>query len=139
MPLVWLACLGAQRLPARSHTGWLAWLLTRRAMLWLGAVSYPLYLVNEPAQKLLGRALAAGAQGDAAWFAAWWVPMAVAVPIGLAWLLHVGVELPAMRRRRAAGGRVASPPADALCAAPKWISRIRSLRPRIPMSRSPTG
>ncbi len=135
VPLLWVACLAAQ---ARLRgMGSLAWLLTRPEMLWLGAVSYPLYLVNEPVQKLLGRALAAVAQGDAARFSAVWIPAALLLPVGLAWLLHVGVERPAMRRLR--GGRVAAGPVDGLCAAPKWISPTRLPGSRIPTSRSRTG
>jgi peptidoglycan/LPS O-acetylase OafA/YrhL len=137
VPLLWVACLAAQSLPRQTRTAWLAGLLTRREMLWLGAVSYPVYLVNEPVQKLLGRALALAARGDGAWFSAFWVPAALLLPLGLAWVLHVGVEVPAMRRFR--GPRVAAAPADGLFAAPGWISQTRSPRPRTPMSRSRTG
>jgi peptidoglycan/LPS O-acetylase OafA/YrhL len=137
VPLIWVAVLAAQARPGRTHTVWLAHLLTRPEILWLGAVSYPLYLVNEPAQKLLGRALAAAAQGDAALFSALWIPGAVLLPVGLAWLLHAGIEVPAMRRRRAP--RVARSPPDGLCAAPEWISPTRSPNSRTRMSRSRTG
>jgi len=137
VPLLWVVCLAAQRRPRHTHTGWLAWLLTRREVLWLGAISYPLYLVNEPVQKLLGRALALAAQGDGAWFSAVWVPGALLLPLGLAGLLHVRIEGPAMRRF--AGARVAPSPRDSLCAAPGWISRTRLPKSRIPTSRSRTG
>jgi peptidoglycan/LPS O-acetylase OafA/YrhL len=102
VPLVWLACLAAQLLPRQTATGWLAWALTRREMLWLGAVSYPLYLVHAPVQKLLGRALAVASGGDAAWFTALWLPASLLLPLGLAWLLHVWVEVPTMQRYRGA-------------------------------------
>ncbi len=138
VPLLWVACLAAQCRPRATRTGWLAWLLTRREMLWLGALSYPLYLVNEPAQKLLGRALAAAAHGDGVAFSAAWVPGALLLPLGLAWLLHVGVELPAMQRFRDRA-RVAASRHDGLCAAPGWISRIPSRTLRTRMSRSRTG
>jgi peptidoglycan/LPS O-acetylase OafA/YrhL len=143
VPLLWVACLAAQCCPQATRTGWLAWLLTRRATLWLGAVSYPLYLVNEPAQRLLGRALAGAAGGDAAWFSAVWVPGALLLPLGLAWLLHIGIEVPAMRRfhsgARIADGGVVATRGDSLCAAPEWTSPIRSSKSGIPTSRSPTG
>ncbi len=143
VPLVWLACLAAQAWPRRTGTGWLAWLLTRREMLWLGALSYPLYLVHAPVQKLLGRALADAAQGDAAWFSMIWLPASLLLPLGLAWLLHVWVEVPAMRRfrpgRRVAPAGVAAAPADSLFAAAGWISQTPSPKPRTPMSRSTTG
>jgi peptidoglycan/LPS O-acetylase OafA/YrhL len=143
VPLVWLACLAAQAWPLRTGTGWLAWLLTRREMLWLGAVSYPLYLVHAPVQKLLGRALADAAQGDAALFSAIWLPASLLLPLGLAWLLHEWVEAPGMRRfrpgRRVAPVGVAPAPADSLFAAAGWISQTPSPKPRTPMSRSRTG
>ncbi len=153
VPLLWVACLAAQLRPRRTRTSWLAWILTRPELLWLGAVSYPLYLVNEPVQKLLGRTLAVAARGDGGWFSLFWVPCALLLPLGLAWALHVGIERPAMRRSHgsrprlpgsaAAGARVAAAPADGLCAAPKWTSPTRSprrptTRP-LPMSRSRTG
>jgi peptidoglycan/LPS O-acetylase OafA/YrhL len=139
VPLVWLACLAAQLLPRQTATGWLAWALTRREMLWLGAVSYPLYLVHAPVQKLLGRALAVASGGDAAWFTALWLPASLLLPLGLAWLLHVWVEVPTMQRFRGAPRGVAHAPADGLFAAPGWISQIPSPKPRTPMSRSRTG
>jgi peptidoglycan/LPS O-acetylase OafA/YrhL len=143
VPLLWVACLAAQRRPRETGAGWLRWLLTRRAMLWLGAISYPLYLVNEPAQQVFGNALANMARGDRLRFAAFWVPGALLLPIALAWLLHVGIEVPTMRRFRAAGrvalAGVAPGPADSLCAAPGWVSRIRSRKSRTPTSRSRTG
>ncbi len=139
VPLVWLACLAAQCLPGRTGTGWLAWLLTRRALLWLGAVSYPLYLVHAPVQKLLGRALAVASGGDAAWFSAIWLPASLLLPVGLAWLLHVWVEVPTMRWAKGGPTGVAPGPADGLFAAPGWISQIRFPKPRTPMSRSRTG
>jgi peptidoglycan/LPS O-acetylase OafA/YrhL len=138
VPLLWVACLAAQCWPRQTRSGWLAWLLTRRVVLWLGAVSYPLYLVNEPAQKLLGRALAGAAGGNAAVFSAAWMPGALLLPLGLAWLLHVKVELPAMQRFRGRP-RVAAARPDGLCAAPEWISRTRSRMLRTRMSRSRTG
>jgi peptidoglycan/LPS O-acetylase OafA/YrhL len=143
VPLVWLACLTAQAWPRQTGMGWLTWLLTRREMLWLGAVSYPLYLVHAPVQKLLGRALAGAAQGDAALFSAIWLPASLLLPLGLAWLLHEWVEAPGMRRfrpgRRVAPLGVAAAPADSLFAAAGWISQTPSPKPRTPMSRSRTG
>ena len=50
------------------------------ALVWLGAVSYCLYLVNEPVQKLLGVTLASLVRGDAALFTAVWIPGAVVLP-----------------------------------------------------------
>ena len=83
----------------------LAAVLQSRALVWLGAVSYCLYLVNEPVQKLLGVTLAMSVQGNAALFTAVWVPGAVALPVIAAWWLHVWIETPALRWGRAVARR----------------------------------
>jgi peptidoglycan/LPS O-acetylase OafA/YrhL len=80
--------------------GWLAAVLQSKPMLWLGAVSYSIYLANEPVQKLLGVALAVLAQGNATLFIATWIPGSVMLPILAAWSLHEWVELPAQRYGR---------------------------------------
>jgi peptidoglycan/LPS O-acetylase OafA/YrhL len=111
-PLVWTLCLTAQLgsspLQRKPGTHWvvafagmtmgmLATVLQSRALVWLGAVSYCLYLVNEPVQKLLGVTLASLVQGDAALFTAVWIPGAVVLPILAAWWLHAWIEAPALR------------------------------------------
>lgn len=105
-PLAWLLCLslqalpaGALRLPAR--------LLAAPALLWLGAISYPLYLVNEPVQRALGVALAAVARGNGALFSLLWLPGALLLPLLLAAGLHGAVELPFQRRGRDLARRLA--------------------------------
>ena len=65
--------------------GLLAATLRSRPLVWLGAVSYCIYLVNEPVQKLLGVTLALVVQGDATLFTALWLPGAVVLPILAAW------------------------------------------------------
>jgi peptidoglycan/LPS O-acetylase OafA/YrhL len=104
-PLLWAVCLTS--LWPGSRAGWLtAKLLCLPPLLWLGAVSYPLYLIHAPIQR--GLMLAAGgfAGGDLWRFAWLWVPPAILLPILAAWLLHHLVELPgqswAQRRRPAA-------------------------------------
>ncbi|MDE2007131.1 MAG: acyltransferase [Rhodospirillales bacterium] len=87
-PLVWTAALMAER----GALPWLGAMLRLPAARWLGAVSYPLYLVNEPVQKLLGVALAGAAGGDAAAFTLAWLPLAAVVPLLAAWGLHLGIE-----------------------------------------------
>jgi peptidoglycan/LPS O-acetylase OafA/YrhL len=64
---------------------------------WLGAVSYCVYLVNEPVQKVVGVVLAIAVQGDAALFTALWIPGAVTLPVLAAWGLHAWIEAPALR------------------------------------------
>src|SRR5579871_2481006 len=75
-------------------------LLCSRVLVWLGAVSYCIYLVNEPVQKLLGIGLAVLARGDATLFSALWLPSATLLPILVSWWLHEWIELPAQRYGR---------------------------------------
>jgi peptidoglycan/LPS O-acetylase OafA/YrhL len=112
-PLLWTLCLAAQMRPAARPLRPLARVLTSRALVWLGAISYPLYLVNEPVQKLLGIALAMLVSGNAAVFDVLWMPLAIGVPIIAAWWLHNAVEVPAQRWGRSVAGR-ADPKAPAL-------------------------
>lgn len=96
-PLAWTLCLGAQHRPDLPGLRTLAALLRSRVMLWLGALSYSLYLANEPVQKLLGLLLAGCVRGNGAVFTALWLPGAVLLPIGLAAALHAWLEVPAQR------------------------------------------
>jgi peptidoglycan/LPS O-acetylase OafA/YrhL len=114
-PVVWTACLAAQvvpSLPGRQIPGGsvlvatrttlraLAALLQSPPLVWLGAVSYCIYLVHEPVQRLLGIMLAALVRGDATLFTALWIPGTVALPVLAAWWLHGRVEVPAQRYGR---------------------------------------
>ncbi len=108
-PLVWTACLIAQRGrdagPGSWGLGWLAAMLRTPPLLRLGAMSYCIYLVNEPVQKLLSLAFALTAGGNGVLFTALWVPGAVLLPLALAKLLHARVEQPALRAGRELAGR----------------------------------
>jgi peptidoglycan/LPS O-acetylase OafA/YrhL len=122
-PVAWTLCLAVQcsilPRPLREGAGgrglgrgsidplslssplrWVAAVLQSRSLVWLGAVSYCTYLVNEPVQKLLGVALAMLAHGDATLFTALWIPGAIILPILAAWWLHEWIELPAQRYGR---------------------------------------
>jgi len=93
-PLVWMVCLLAERSDrsAPRLLAPLAAVLRLPVMQWLGAMSYALYLVNEPVQKLLGLGLARVAHGNAILFSALWLPGATALPLAIAWALHVTIE-----------------------------------------------
>src|SRR5262249_12226558 len=124
-PVVWTACLAAQAaspalLSARAALRAVAAVLQSRVLVWLGAVSYCIYLVNEPVQKLLGMMLTLVVNGAAALFTALWIPSAVALPILVSWGLHVWIERPAQRRGRvmAFAARSSSSGAPVLRAAP---------------------
>ena len=102
-PLVWTLCLAAQRHPERLAL--IAIPLRWRAMQVLGALSYPLYLANEPIQKALGCLLVPLTHGDPALFTALWLPLAALLPLGAAAWLHRYVETPASRWGRALAHR----------------------------------
>jgi hypothetical protein len=91
VPLAWALVILAQR----HHWGAM---LEHRAIKYLGAISCPLYLVNEPVQRGLAMVLAPLVQGDAETFTALWLPLAVLVPLAVAAALHHGVELRFMRQ-----------------------------------------
>lgn len=96
-PLVWTMCLAVDLRPGATLSTHLGWMLRSRPLQWLGAISYSLYLVNEPLQKLAGLFVAWIAQGDSWYFTALWAPMALLPPIGIAALLRRWVERPALR------------------------------------------
>ena len=104
-PLVWTGCLAAQIWPSHAALRPLATTLCSRPLVWLGAVSYCVYLINEPIEKPLGVMLASMTGGDAALFTALWLPAAVTLPLLAAWWLHVWIEAPALRRGRAIARR----------------------------------
>jgi peptidoglycan/LPS O-acetylase OafA/YrhL len=109
-PLLWALCLAAQIVPARLT--WVARPLQCRIMQWFGAVSYPIYLANEPIQKALGYWIGLFAAGDGVVFTLLWLPAASLLPIGAAALLHHHVELPAQRRGKAWARGVSITPAS---------------------------
>lgn len=96
-PLVWTFCLGAEL----GLVAPLAVLLRHKVLLWLGAVSYPLYIAHEPIHKVLCMVLSRVAGGDGVVFTLLWLPSAILLPLAVAWWLHRAVELPAQRWGRA--------------------------------------
>jgi peptidoglycan/LPS O-acetylase OafA/YrhL len=126
-PLVWSVCLAAQLRPTLFGLGLLNRSLRSRTALWLGAISYPIYLVNEPIHKALTPLVSRFAAGDALTFTLIWIPAAVLLPIVVSAWLHKHIEAPAMRWRQA---RIApafrcllEPPAGTECQAPVTASK----------------
>jgi peptidoglycan/LPS O-acetylase OafA/YrhL len=105
-PFVWTVGLSAQMAPRLPGLRWITAVLSSPLLLWLGAVSYCIYLINEPVQKALGVTLAALCRGDGALFTACWLPGAILLPLGLGWLLHITVEQAGQRWGRRVSGRV---------------------------------
>ena len=104
-PMAWVICLAAQAVRGRMGGSWcglreLGALLSSLTLRRLGAISYCLYLVNEPIQKLLGVTLAQMVDGRSTLFTLLWVPGAVMIPVCVAWWLHFLIEVPALHRGR---------------------------------------
>jgi len=119
-PLVWTVCLAAQLRPDLGVLRPLALLLRSRLLLWLGALSYCIYLTNEPVEKVLGLALAACVGGNGAAFSAIWLPGAVVLPVLVSVGLHRWVETPALHRGRRYARQIAG--AAALEARPGTVA-----------------
>ncbi len=113
-PLVWTLCLAAQLRPDLAPLRPLHRVLRSPPLLWLGAVSYCVYLVHEPLQKLLCIALAHCAGGNAALFTAIWLPAAIVLPLLAAWWLHAAIEVPALRYGRRMAQRALAVPRRAV-------------------------
>jgi len=90
----WTILLLAQRHP---HMPLLPGLLDSRIAQYLGAISYPLYLVNQPVQRGCAMLIAPLIHGSAMLFSVFWLPVALIAPVLGAMALHHWVEIPAMR------------------------------------------
>jgi peptidoglycan/LPS O-acetylase OafA/YrhL len=90
VPLAWGVAMLAQR---RAWGG----ILEHQYVLYLGAISYPLYLVNEPVSRALALAVAPWVDGNGLAFTLIWLPLAMAGALGVAAALHHGIELRFMR------------------------------------------
>jgi peptidoglycan/LPS O-acetylase OafA/YrhL len=101
VPLLWTACLicEAPRIPRPFRP--LARALNAAALQWFGRISYPLYLIHLPVQRLLMLAVAPAAGGNWAHFSLLWGPPAILLPVMAAHALHHRVELPCWRWSRA--------------------------------------
>ncbi|HEX3982536.1 MAG TPA: acyltransferase [Acidisoma sp.] len=99
VPVIWTLCLGAER-----PKGWidraLRRLLTTPPLLWCGGISYALYLIHAPLQRLLMLWLAPLVHGDWQRFTLLWLAPAVALPILSAAMIHTWVEEPVRRWSR---------------------------------------
>lgn len=104
-PLVWTLCLSAQIAPTRPLLGTVAATLRSRPLQWLGLVSYGIYLVNEPVQRVVGSLLVPVTGGDGAAFTALWIPLAILLPVLAAAALYRLAEEPGQRWGRAVARR----------------------------------
>ncbi len=106
VPLFWTACLLCEAATAPLPLRLLAAILKAAPLQWFGRISYPLYLIHAPIQRLLMLALAPVAAGRWPLFTLLWGPAAVLAPLLAAYALHRWVERPCWRWSR---GRAQSP------------------------------
>jgi peptidoglycan/LPS O-acetylase OafA/YrhL len=111
-PIGWTFCLAVQMNPGAIGLRQASALLCSRKARYLGAISYCVYLVNEPIHKVAGEVLSRIAGGDDRLFAVLWIPLSIGLPLLAAAWLHTHLEAPALRwgrgvARRLSSGRVA--------------------------------
>jgi peptidoglycan/LPS O-acetylase OafA/YrhL len=99
-PLIWTVCLAVQLCTRPRILRVLAQALGSRVCLWLGAISYCVYLVNEPIHKVAAGVLAGFVHGDGLLFTVMWIPAAIGLPVLVSAGLHICLEQPALRRIR---------------------------------------
>ncbi|MDE8344739.1 MAG: acyltransferase [Acidocella sp.] len=90
IPLIWCAILFAQMHKSGA-------LLDHKVLQYLGAISYPLYLINEPVQRGLALLIAPLSRG-ATGFTLFWLPASVGLSLIAAAALHHGVERRFMKK-----------------------------------------
>jgi peptidoglycan/LPS O-acetylase OafA/YrhL len=112
-PLAWTLCLMVQMRPDATGLRFAGVLLRSRTARYLGAISYCLYLVNEPIHKIVGSALSQLTAGNSALFTALWIPLALGLPFLVSAWLHVYLEAPVLRWGRRAASRIALRPVPA--------------------------
>jgi peptidoglycan/LPS O-acetylase OafA/YrhL len=96
-PLAWTFCLVVQMRPDIIGLRRVNARLSSRIARYFGAISYCVYLVNEPIHKVLGETLSRFADGDSLLFTNLWIPLAVGLPLLAAAGLHTWLEAPALR------------------------------------------
>jgi peptidoglycan/LPS O-acetylase OafA/YrhL len=112
VPLLWTVCLACEAARMPSLLRPLARILGATPLQWLGRISFPLYLIHMPIQRLLLLAIARATGSDATEFSLLWGPVAVLAPLIVAHALHRWVEAPCWQwsRRRAQSLRTARQP-----------------------------
>jgi peptidoglycan/LPS O-acetylase OafA/YrhL len=101
-PLGWTLCLLTEMCPVVPGLRQANLLLKSRLVQAAGAISYCLYVVNEPIHRVISLVLSRVADGDAVLYALLWIPLAILLPIAVAAWLHVHLEMPLLRRERRA-------------------------------------
>jgi peptidoglycan/LPS O-acetylase OafA/YrhL len=106
--LIWALVVSTQHAPERRCFQPVATVLGHPAVQWLGAISWPFYLLNEPVSRALALIIGMATDQNKLWFSLLWLPLSLALSIGLAALRHYQVERRFMRTRRPAVAMAAS-------------------------------
>ena len=117
-PLVWTFCVAVQMRPDILGLRQVNALLCSRVGRYLGAISYCIYLVNEPIHKIAGEALSRFAEGNSTVFTVFWIPLSIGLPLLAAALLHTFLEVPALRWGRDVARRLSLQRSTATVQAP---------------------
>lgn len=117
-PTAWTLFLIVQIRPEIPGLDLAGRLLRSQFTQYLGAISYCLYLVNEPIHKLVSALLSWVASGNATLFTLLWIPAAIGLPVLASAWLHAHIEAPALRWGRTFGERAA------------WFKRVPSVQGR---------
>jgi peptidoglycan/LPS O-acetylase OafA/YrhL len=117
-PLAWTFFLAVQMRPDLIGLRQASAVLCSRLARYLGAISYCIYLVNEPANKVAGEVLSRYADGDGALFTTLWLPVGIGVPILISAWLHAYLEVPALRWGRDFARQLSAPGGAATVQAP---------------------
>jgi peptidoglycan/LPS O-acetylase OafA/YrhL len=107
-PIAWTFCLAVQLRPDIIGLRQTSALLCSRQARYLGAISYCVYLANEPIHKIAGEVLSRLAGGDGRLFTVLWIPLSVGLPFLAAAWLHTYLEVPALRWGRGVARRLSS-------------------------------
>ncbi len=105
VPLAWAGVMLAQTRPWGR-------ILEHPVLRYLGAISYPLYLVNEPVARAVALYLGPLARGRAVWFSMWYLPCALLLSCLAAMVLHHGVERVFTRSHKNTAARMIAPAAS---------------------------
>ena len=108
VPLLWTACLicEASWMPPLCRP--LERVLNATLLQWLGRISFPLYLIHIPVQRLLLLAIARAAGSHATVFSLLWGPAAILAPLVAAYALHRWVEAPCWQWSRHGAQRLST-------------------------------
>jgi peptidoglycan/LPS O-acetylase OafA/YrhL len=104
-PIAWTVCLAVQMQPKVAVLRAASNLLRSPVAQYLGAISYCLYLVNEPIHKIVSAAISSYADSNGLLFTLLWIPASIGLPLLASGWIHARLEAPALQWGRAVAQR----------------------------------